>query len=364
MECHHRPHRSGHALRRSGRDDGGRRYGLLGVQNVAVLGLHSVSADRLVAVCLPLNSVIWGAKEIALPISAKDQKLLWGKAAARCSMPECRRSLVAASSELAASTGILIGENCHIVAEKSGGPRGQSVLTTAQRNRYQNLILLCSPHHTIIDQDSKAWPINRLHQIKSEHELWVDTHLANASETLADELYSSLVNLATDSLGLSHWDGVSDHAVRSIVPVWFVDGVASFSEQVFKTIWPGEKLTLEDSIRNLASRSDAFIKHFMTRAYLKQSGFYAEDLRWKRETLHFKYRDKLYAESGRWQGMSTNLLANIVVALNEFGDVVRKQLNPHYFHLEGKFTLHDSLGITNDMRDIHYMPYQYIEITT
>jgi len=94
---------------------------------------------------------------------------------------------------------------------------------------------------------------------------------------------------------------------------------------------------------------------------LKQAGFYAEDLRWKREKMHFKERDKLYAASSKWQATSANLLANVVVALNEFGDAVREHLNPRYFHLEGRFTLHDSLGVTNEMRDIHYMPSKYID---
>jgi len=62
--------------------------------------------------------------------------------------------------------------------------------------------------------------------------------------------------------------------------------------------------------------------------------FYVEDLRWKAETVHYELRDKQYAESKKWQDKSANLLVNSVVALNEFGDAVRQDLNPRYFLLQ------------------------------
>jgi len=297
-----------------------------------------------------------------MPVSPKDQKLLWAKAAGRCCMPRCRKPLVEASSEHVSSKNVLVGESCHIVSEKRNGPRGRSLLTAEQRNRYPNLIVLCLHHHTVVDQDPKAWPVERLHQIKADHELWVETQLTSATESLADVLYSALVNSATEGLNLAHWDGISDHAIRSLLPVAFVDGVDDFTEQIFKTIWPGEKPQLEQALMNLAARADAFVKHFLPRAYVRHDRFYAEDKRWKSEVRQFELREKLNAESSAWQKTSANLLVNLVVALNEFGDAVRKFLNPRYFYLQGKFTVHDSLGVTNDMRDVHYLPSSYIAI--
>jgi hypothetical protein len=277
-------------------------------------------------------------------------------------MPKCRKFLAETASSSVVSGSVLVGENCHIVAEKKDGPRGKSALTTLQRNRYPNLILLCLHHHTVVDQDPTEWPVERLHQIKSEHELWVDSMFTNATESVGDELYSNLVNLATEGLDLAHWDGISDHAIRSIVPVLFIDGVDQFTDQVFKTIWPGTKPELEANIQNLASRADAFTRQFLTRAYIRHTKYYAEDLRWKGELNHYELRDIEYANSTKWRRQSADLLVNLVVALNEFGDSVRTHLNPKYFQLQGRFTLHDSLGVTNDMKDIHYMPTTYIDV--
>ncbi len=53
----------------------------------------------------------------------RDIKLLWGLAAARCSRPDCRDSLVEAAT--AADPEAIIGEIAHIVAHEDDGPRGE-----------------------------------------------------------------------------------------------------------------------------------------------------------------------------------------------------------------------------------------------
>lgn len=58
-----------------------------------------------------------------MSVSTVDVKILWARAAGRCSMPDCRRELTPESDNVAAG-GIVVGENCHIVAEKADGPRG------------------------------------------------------------------------------------------------------------------------------------------------------------------------------------------------------------------------------------------------
>lgn len=68
-------------------------------------------------------------------------------------------------------------EDAHIVAEKPTGPRGDSPMTLVERNRYENLILLCNYHHQQIDSQPESFPVELLHQWKSQHEEWVETVL-------------------------------------------------------------------------------------------------------------------------------------------------------------------------------------------
>jgi HNH endonuclease len=102
-----------------------------------------------------------------MSIKQKDIKLLWGRAANRCAI--CRVELI--QDKNAASSSYTIGEQAHIVGEKDEAARGKSIMPLEERNSYHNLILLCPNHHTEIDNNEEDWPIEKLHQIKSMHEL-------------------------------------------------------------------------------------------------------------------------------------------------------------------------------------------------
>lgn len=107
-------------------------------------------------------------------ILPRDIKLLWGASGNRCAI--CHTQLSHESSSSGAS--FPLGEQAHIVAEEASGPRGNSPLSTTERNSYHNLILLCPNDHARIDRDVDAYPVERLYIIKSKHERWVQQTLA------------------------------------------------------------------------------------------------------------------------------------------------------------------------------------------
>ena len=297
----------------------------------------------------------------------KDIKILWGKAAGRCSMPECRKLLVADASDAVPSKAILHGENCHIVAEKENGPRGESTLSVTDRNRYPNLILLCANHHATIDQDPQRWPIEQLHQIKSDHELWVETQLTTIVEgSEAENYYAEMVNRATQDLLLDHWGWVCDNAFRCILVEEFVDGINSFCEVTNRAVWPPGYDELRDSIVKLSDHVYKYLNHFMTLAIYQEgkdgkAGHFREDKTWKK--VWRNDYDKYAEKSQKWERTSVDMLSNIVVALNEFASVVRASFNPNYFLYEGKFILMDTMGMTTDgFTPAYFIPKNYIEI--
>ena len=131
-----------------------------------------------------------------MTVSIKTQKMLWGRAAGLCSHPDCRLNLFFDEAE--ADTPTLVGENCHVVAENDGGPRADLSMPLDQRNSYSNLILLCRNHHKLIDDNEKgarAFPVDRLHQIKRAHEEWVRNQLGFDAAKQADgEAYAQIVD--------------------------------------------------------------------------------------------------------------------------------------------------------------------------
>ncbi len=104
-------------------------------------------------------------------IKTGDVKILWGRSGNQCAFPDCRIELTVDGAK---ST---LGEMAHIIAEKTKGARGKSSLTDEQRDEYSNLILLCPTHHTLIDKNPEEWTVEKLKQMKNEHENWVSNQL-------------------------------------------------------------------------------------------------------------------------------------------------------------------------------------------
>lgn len=58
----------------------------------------------------------------------------------------------------------------HIVADSLDGPRGDPERSEKLANEISNLMLLCDPHHTLIDKDVANHPEDRLVEMKRKHE--------------------------------------------------------------------------------------------------------------------------------------------------------------------------------------------------
>lgn len=105
-----------------------------------------------------------------MAILAKDRKILWGKSGNICAFPACNTLLIKSVNEAEDNLISVIGEECHIVAEEQNGPRGKSNLSKEERNKYNNLILLCSPHHKEVDDHENIYTIEKLKAFKNNHE--------------------------------------------------------------------------------------------------------------------------------------------------------------------------------------------------
>ena len=99
----------------------------------------------------------------------KEIKLLWGKSGGRCAFEGCKEEL---SEEYT-----VLGEQAHIIARSKVGPRGESDIDIVARDKYENLILLCNHHHTVIDKMPSKYPVEVLQKIKLSHEKWVSERL-------------------------------------------------------------------------------------------------------------------------------------------------------------------------------------------
>jgi len=280
-------------------------------------------------------------------IKTKDIKILWARAAGLCSMPDCRRKLTMDNSEETAS--LALGEMCHIVGETNSdkSPRGISKMPEEDRNDYSNLLLLCSHHHTEIDKNPNDWPVEILHKIKDDHELWVEETLTNKKLTAEEIVYSTIVDNLNASLQLNAWNWFISNAVRNLVHRDFIDSLEFINERQLAIVWPEKNLEFEESIKDLMSSFSAYMTHYMKYSTLQDHGdFLREDTYYKRIFPNPDYHI-ISQRNILWMQKNYHLLCIYTYYLNIFASKVRQFLNPLFYLTKGNFLVIDELGTSN-----------------
>ncbi|MER6831993.1 hypothetical protein ABT352_38805 [Streptosporangium sp. NPDC000563] len=112
-----------------------------------------------------------------MTISVKDRKTLWTRARNNCSYPGCRQKLTVDGVNAATGTVMVavVGEEAHIRSARSAGPRHDPAFHKDRLDAYENLILLCPTHHSIIDANGgAAFGAEALVRMRAAHErrLW------------------------------------------------------------------------------------------------------------------------------------------------------------------------------------------------
>ncbi len=132
--------------------------------------------------------------------SQKDLKLLYQLSGNRCAFPGCPKDLV--YPRTAEDDPVSLSEVAHIVATKPDGPRGNYPLLVEERDKYPNLMLLCEEHHHLVDSQPQSYTVERLRQMKIDHEVLIReaTGRAKEADSSTDEepyvretLYSTLL---------------------------------------------------------------------------------------------------------------------------------------------------------------------------
>ncbi|MGI2124063.1 HNH endonuclease signature motif containing protein [Shewanella baltica] len=271
-------------------------------------------------------------------IKQKDIKILWGRSGNRCAI--CKTELTQDKSAVTSS--FTLGEQAHIVGDQPGSARSNSPLTDEQRDSYHNLVLLCPTHHTEIDSNEDDWPVERLHQIKSEHELWVTETLSETIDhvRLAKQaVLASIVDSAVDLCDLKEWQNWTSFAL-SPDPKWAKerpDRIFDFRQKVIAAIWPDEfdelknaAITLSVSLNRAAQtylehsdlQGDTYFPHKFYKV-MRNNPNYDRDL-----AAYEKWLDECYAS-----------IYQATKAANWFADVVRRDINPMFFSEKGKFLI-------------------------
>lgn len=114
-------------------------------------------------------------------IPAKTLRLLYAHSGNCCAYEGCHNPIFE-------DDGTLTGECCHIESYSPEGPRYNELQTDEERNGYDNLMLMCSRHHKIIDNHPEQYPVERLKATKKAHEDRYTAQQLEASDIMLKQL--------------------------------------------------------------------------------------------------------------------------------------------------------------------------------
>lgn len=270
-------------------------------------------------------------------ISLKTQKMLWGRAANRCSI--CRRELVVDASETDDES--VIGDVCHIVDKSPSGPRGNSPLSLEQRGKYDNLILLCKVHHKIVDDQPKTHTMERLKEIKAAHEQWVRESLEgfDAAKQRDDEIYAGYIEECAERADIENWRSWS-FSVVGPQPRMHAPRDKDLEELRFwllSRVWPKRYVELEAAFENFRHVLEDFQMVFRKHA----RRLYPEDDELITEKIYQipQWDPERYSRLGRQYDFHCALVKDLMLELtraaNYICDRVREHVFPTYRLREG-----------------------------
>ncbi len=273
-----------------------------------------------------------------MAINQKELKLLWGRSGNRCAI--CKKLLT--QDKEAVTGAFTLGEQAHIIGEKSDAPRGDSTLSTAERNSYHNLILLCPTHHTEIDKNTEDWPVEKLHITKSKHELWVMETLSESVDLYKIAQETSVTNIIDTAVvlcDLEHWKEWTSGALAPD-PHWNKDkpeDLFKFRLKVMSAIWPNAFDELRRSATTLSFLLNEAAMKFMEHSELIDDLYWAFKF-YKRFGWNENYDEDL-RQYESWLNECYALIRESSKAANWFADVVRRDINPMFFADKGKFLI-------------------------
>nr|WP_309575261.1 HNH endonuclease [Moraxella osloensis] len=140
-------------------------------------------------------------------ISEKSMKILWASAAGRCSFEGCNIELV--QQPECNIDRHLIGEMAHIKGDKAGSLRYDPTQDDKERHGYENLILLCPTHHTMIDkkENENYYTVDLLKQMKINHENMISKKLEKIEFESLNELKCEIAKYLLENK--SYWEQYS-----------------------------------------------------------------------------------------------------------------------------------------------------------
>lgn len=259
----------------------------------------------------------------------------------------------------------LVGECSHIVAEQLDGPRGDSPLTAKQRNSYRNLILLCNVHHKQVDDQVTHFTVERLHEIKRAHELWVRTQLAgfDVQKQKDDERWAGYIEEWAARSDLKNWLANTSYLLSADpqVDAQFLKALREIPLWVLSRVWPESAPDLRAALQNFSLVVNDLINEFVRHSRPDLNGEVIETIRFYQIQ---DYDEERYHRLLKLFNFHIDLVHDLVFELARAGnlvcDIVRRDIDSTFRIEEGVLLVQRQGGLS---WHTHRLEYQASERT-
>jgi hypothetical protein len=142
------------------------------------------------------------------------------------------------------------------------------LLEESMLNTYENLILLCNVHHRTVDDQPNEYTVERLHNIKSQHEAWVRQTLGQedfphqTEIRLIADTSSGPIQLALLVSGHAVWEVISNaHSIsRGSLPDDSDPEASDLADEFLDDVteWGEASQVVADSVRSIRQAEREF----------------------------------------------------------------------------------------------------------
>lgn len=198
--------------------------------------------------------------------SAATRNLLWSLSGGVCAFPHCNTKCVEPPTD--DDPPVTTGVFAHIESSSDNGPRANPSLSPAERDSYDNLLILCATHHELVDGQVNTYTVEMLHKWKKEQE---DRYAAFLAQAVSQITFAEL-KVVTDALVNGEQPPPSPIVVIPPADKMARNGLTRLSTQMF-TMGMAQTRQVESFVESMGSLDRTFVGRLIsgfTNQYQKQ----------------------------------------------------------------------------------------------
>jgi len=212
-------------------------------------------------------------------------KRLYALSGNQCAFPDCTYKFVSPDEN------VNLSEICHIEAANPGGARYNPNSNDDERHNFENLILLCPTHHSLVDS-SMSYPVDVLRKMKKSHE---DKMLQ--PEKL--QKYPSALNTVIKFIGTKIFNNQIDEPLNAPDPQEKIlyNNISRYKYIIEEyVVYQGKLNQLYEEIEKQGSAKKECVLHNIKTFYLQEKGNYhtLEAIRTNADSIIDKVKNKLW----------------------------------------------------------------------